>query len=408
MLTLKGIRVLEWSEGIAGPLACQMLGDLGADVIKVERPAGDWGRGMGPGQKEGSMHFISLNRNKRNICLDVKKPGGLEVARSLVKSADVLICNYRPGAMERLGLGFDQVHACNPRMIYGRVSAYGYEGPLSELPGSDTVMQAISGIMNQVGDSEGVPYRVGVQVIDHTAARDLVIGVMAGLLSRMRGEELQHPIDVNLIATGAALQAQQWQEFFTTRAAPKRMGNRNAVLAPAGLYETKDGKYITIAVLREEHWVKFCRVLGQEHLLEDPAFASNALRLTNRERLEAVLVPLFQSRTQEEWVPFLTEQDILVAAVNDLEQIYRNKDLMNCIPVTRLPEGALTSGGDSSQNISIGLPVMYNGNLTPQARYGPPVIGEHTYEILQELHFDDQKIQQLVSAGTVFQRRVAI
>ena len=220
MLTLKGIRVLEFSEGIAGPLACQMLGDLGADVIKIERPQGDWGRGMGPGLKEGSMHFVSLNRNKRNICLDVKQPGGIDVARSLIDSADVLITNYRPGAMDRLGLGFEQVKAYNPNIIYGRVSGYGYEGPLSKLPGSDTVIQAVSGIMNQVGERDGVPYRVGIQVVDHTAARDLVMGVMAGLISRLRGEVLHHPIDVSLIATCAALQAQQWQNSSPRRSLP--------------------------------------------------------------------------------------------------------------------------------------------------------------------------------------------
>src|SRR5699024_9234103 len=177
------------------------------------------------------------------------------------KNADVLISSYRPGVMESLGMTYEKMKKINPDLIYARVSGYGYTGPLAKLPGSDTILQSVSGIMNLVGEPDGPPYRVGVQVVDHAAARDLVIGVTTGLFAQLRGEKLTEPIDVSLFATCAALQAQQWQELFVTEKPPMRQGNENTVLAPAGLYETKDGEYMSIAILREEHWHKLCSAL---------------------------------------------------------------------------------------------------------------------------------------------------
>lgn len=392
MSMLKDIRVLDWSEGIAGPLACQMLGDLGADVIKVERPAGDWGRGMGPGNKEGSTHFNALNRNKRNICLDVKKEEGLKIAKSLIKSADVLITNYRPGVMEKLGLSYENISQLNPNIIYGRVSGYGYDGPLAVRAGSDTILQAVSGIMHQVGESDGVPYRVGVQIVDHTAARDLVIGVMTGLVSSLRGKRLESPIDISLFATSAALQAQQWQEYFITNKIPRRSGNRNTVLAPAGLYETSDEKHITLAILREEHWDKFCTALGRPDLLKVEEFKTNVLRLENREQLENILVPLLKSKSQEYWIEYLNEYDVLVAPVNDIGSIHADKELMSGIPLIDIPHNHFSSIYGEASKISIGLPIKFGVNTNTQARYGPPAKGEHTVEVLSELNFSAHDI----------------
>lgn len=395
MQILRNIRVLDWSEGIAGPLACQMLGDMGADVIKIERPQGDWGRGMGPGDKEGSTHFHALNRNKRNICIDVKETDGLNIINSLIESADVLITNYRPGIMEKLGFSFKEMRSINPNIIYGRVSGYGYKGELAKLPGSDTILQAVSGIMNQVGDPSGAPYRVGVQIVDHTAARDLVIGIMAGLISKMKGEGLENPIDISLFATSAALQAQQWQEYLITQKTPKRDGNRNSVLAPAGLYETKDNKYLTIAILREEHWDKFCRSLELDFLLKNPDFKTNVLRLQNRDELEKHLIPLFKSYTQEYWIKFLKEKDILVAPVNNLNEIHEDPLLMSSIPFIKLPQNYLSTKYEIGGDIAVGMAINFNESGGGQARFGPAAKGEHTKDILSELGYEDLEITRL-------------
>ena len=197
---LEGLRVLDWTEGVAGPYACQMLADLGADVVKVERPEGDWGRTMGGGPASGGAHFRALNRNKRAVCLDLHRPEGVALAWRLLERADVMVSSYRPGVAERLGLGYDAIAARTPNVICARVSAYGPDGPLARLPGSDTVLQAVSGLMAQVGEPDEDPHRIGVPVIDFVAARDLVVGVMAALLARAAGNPVPGPIDVTLFA----------------------------------------------------------------------------------------------------------------------------------------------------------------------------------------------------------------
>lgn len=231
---LEGIKVIDWTEGVAGPYACQLLGDLGAEVIKVERPAGDWAREMGASR---GAHFKALNRNKRDICLDIKNPKSRDVVWALIEQADIIVTSYRPGVMERIGFGFNEVHKRKPTLIYGRISAYGYNGELAKLPGSDTVLQAVSGFMSQIGDAHSVPYRVGIPIIDLVAARDLMIGIMSCFILQIRGQTIEQPVDVSLFASFAALQATTWQQFFNTGERPTRTGNKNALLAPAGVYE---------------------------------------------------------------------------------------------------------------------------------------------------------------------------
>src|SRR5262245_9418039 len=175
---LAGVRVVDWTEGVAGPYACQLLGDLGADVVKVERPAGDWGRTMGSDATGGGAHFRALNRNKRGICLDLREPEGKAVAWRLIERADVMVSSYRPGAAEKLGVGYETVAARCPALVYARLSAYGSDGPLARLPGSDTIVQAVSGLMAQIGEPDADPHRVGVPVVDFLAARDLAIGIV--------------------------------------------------------------------------------------------------------------------------------------------------------------------------------------------------------------------------------------
>ncbi|MFM1653011.1 CaiB/BaiF CoA transferase family protein [Brevibacillus sp. B_LB10_24] len=393
---LIGLRVLDWTEGVAGPYACQILGDLGADVIKVERPAGDWGRALGTQINEMGTQYIALNRNKRNICLDVRKLDGLQIAKPLIKSADIMITSFRPGAMERLGLGYEQVREYHPQIIYGRVSGYGYEGALAQLPGVDTVVQAVSGFMSQIGESERVPFRVGFPILDHGAARDLLVGIMAALVAKMKGEEILQPIDVDLMSTSAALQAQQWQEFLMTGKEPMRSGNRNPSLAPAGVYETNDGKHLSLAVLREEHWQKFCSALGLEGLVSDPEFCTNALRVSNREKLESIIEPLIKSRTAGEWLRLFRQHDLLVAPVNTVGQVYEHKELFDTVPKVSVPVG--DSGG---QTISIGVPVKFGKPVDTRARYGAAAKGEHTRQILRELGMDEAAIEKSIASGAV-------
>lgn len=386
---LAGVKVIDWTEGVAGPYACQILGDLGAEIIKVERPDGDWGRTMGSGEAQ----FVALNRNKRSICLNIKQPESREIAWALLKHSDILVTSYRPGVMERLGLGFEQVHRVHPRLIYGRISAFGYYGKLAHRAGSDTVLQALSGFMSQIGDADSEPYRVGIPIIDLVAARDLVIGILAVHLARLRGEAPQHPVDVSLFASFAALQAQSWQQFWATGESPRRTGNRNPLLAPAGVYQAADDKYFSVVVLREEQWRRFCTALGLKELLDDPQFRTNELRIANRPKLENFLQPLFRTRTRDEWIDLFQQHDLLIAPVLDFADIAADGDLMEAIPMVPLPP----NGG-----VAVGLPISF-GEGQAAARYRPPAKGEHTREIMSELGFDDVKIDHYLAQGILLQ-----
>lgn len=402
---LKGIKVIEFGEGIAAPLATQFLGDLGAEVIKVERPSGDWGRTMGPGLKDGSYHFISLNRNKRNICIDVKKEEGLKIAYDLIKDADVLITNYRPGALDKIGLGYKDVVKVNSNIIYGRVSGYGYHGELAQRPGSDTVLQAISGIMSHIGEEGEEYYRTGFQVIDHTAARDLLIGVLSALVNRLLGRKPTGPIDISLFATGVGIQAQQWQEYLISGIPPKRVGNKNAVLSPAGVYEVQNGQQITIAVLRDEHFIKFCHALNLSYLLEDERFKTNELRLINRTALDKYLVPLFLTKSKEEWLDFLQKNDILVAPVNTIIDIDKNEQLRAGIDFLKIQKSPLLEKYHLNEIDVVGLPIKFQNKKT-KVKYGPAIKGEHSEEILKALGYTEERIRNLSESEVINQLQI--
>lgn len=394
---LKGITVIDWTEGVAGPLASQMLGDLGAEIIKVESPIGDWGRVFNADTSGYNPSFYALNRNKRNICIDSKQAQSQKITKKMIEYADVMITNYRPGVMERLGLEFNEMRKCNPDLIYGRISAYGYHGKYSKLPGSDTVLQAVSGFMNQIGDKDTTPYRVGIPIIDITAAKDMVIGILSGVLMRTQGITLEDPIDVNLFASAAALQIQSWQQFFETNDNPPRSGNENPSLAPGGIYQTADNKAISVVVLHDRHWHSFCNALSLEQIINNDKFITNAARINNREKLDHILIPLFKDKTQKEWLAFFQKTDLLIAPVNELSDISEDIDLLDIIPKTYVQQ-------DDNETIkpTIGLPISVGQNNNPDYKQAASSKGEHTKEILSKIGFDNKEIDSFILSETVY------
>lgn len=390
---LNGVKVIDWTEGVAGPYASQILGDLGADVIKVERPQGDWGRNLGT---KGNAQFIALNRNKRALCLDIKQKEGLDIAWSLIEQADMMVTSYRPHVMERLGLGYQQVKKRNPNIIYGRISGYGYKGSLAKEPASDTVLQAVSGFMSQIGDPDREPYRVGIPIVDLVAARDLLVGLLGAFVLRQRGEKITHPIDVSLFASFAALQAQPWQEFIVSGESPQRTGNRNPSLAPATLFKAADDKYFSLVVLREEHWRKLCQALDKTELLDDPKYKNNYERIKHREELESMLSSLFSTKPREYWLNLLRRFDVLCAPVLNFKEIATNSQLREAIPYIKIPVGKEVL----EETISIAyFPFSEN---TGRARYAPPAKGEHSEEILKEIGFSDEEINYFFEKKVVY------
>ena len=390
---LKGLKVIDWTEGVAGPYASQLLADLGAEVIKVERPAGDWGRTLGDQKKS---HFRALNRNKRGICIDVKRNGSKEIINRLLQESDILITSYRPGVMERFGYGFEAVKEINERIIYGRISAFGYSGDLAHLPGSDTILQALSGFMSQIGDPESVPYRVAIPIVDLVAARDLVIGILSAVLCRDRGQQVDIPIDINLFASFAALQTQTWQQVMETGENPGRSGNRNPMLAPAGIFEASDGKYFSLVALRDEHWVKLCEALDNQELAQNKNYSTNSNRLLFRDELEDQLLSIFNTNTRDYWLEELKKQDILVAPILDFSDVLNDPLLKNALPVVEVPRSGLFEAYTSI------APTVGIGNTDHlQIKYGTPDKGEHTKDILAGLKFSEVEIASLLENKVV-------
>lgn len=389
----KNIKVLDLTEGVAGPYAAMILADLGADVVKIERPDGDWGRILGKVKNDFSSQYIALNRNKKNICLNIKTNEGQDVLKKMAKQSDIIITSFRPGVMEKNNLGYEDIKKVNSNIIYGRITGYGYLGKHRHYTGVDTVIQANSGIMNHIGPSDGKPYRTGFPIVDHVAARDLVQGIQALYIQRLKGKTIDGPIDVSLYSTAAALQTQQWQGYFLDKDIPKRTGNLNPVIAPSGVYETKDNLHISIAIVRNQQWKRLCKALKLKNIEDSSDFETNEMRLNNRDSLEKILVERFKTKSRIEWIEILQNYDITYSPVLDMEQIF-NSDYFESIPT-------LNYWLDGREIKTIGMPFIYKGEPTSQNTIPPAHIGEQTVEILKEINFADEEIKELSDKGII-------
>jgi crotonobetainyl-CoA:carnitine CoA-transferase CaiB-like acyl-CoA transferase len=395
LIALDGVRVLDMSEGVAGPYAASMLGDLGADVIKVERPGGDWARTSGrPMGEEFSSCFVAMNRNKRAIGLNLQEPSAADVVNRLITQSDVLISNFRPGVMERLGLGYERCTELNPRIVYCAVSAFGETGPNRTLRGSDTVMQAVSGLMEITGEPDGPPTRVSFPLIDAASALFAVQGVLAALLAGDRRSGAVR-IDVSLLNASLALQTLPLTDYLIDQKLPERQGNQNPALSPAGSFQTSGGKYVTVAVLREQHWDAFCRCIGRTELSSDPAYASNALRIANRAALNAVLEPIFLADSQLSWVARLQAADIPCAAVRNYDDVLNDSEMSGLLPIATVD---LPGYGGTQTTTS---PIQIDGQF-PAAFQPPTQAGQDTIAILRELQYSSEEVDGLVNAGAAF------
>lgn len=391
---LSGIIVIDMTEGVAGPYASTILGDMGANVIKVERKEGDWSRTAGTGGHGtvGSTNFISINRNKRDLGLDIRTRDGLHIVERLVSGAHVLISNYRAGVMGKLGLDYARCRQLNPGIVYCTISGFGEEGPYAQLPASDTIMQAMSGLMNMVGEADGPPLRVGFPLIDMTAANQAVQAVLLALYGRLAGRGGAQ-IDISLMAAAAALMSSAFTNHLIDGSLPQRQGNQNTLLAPAGAYQVAGGRFITIAVLRDSHWQKFCAAMELAGLDQDERFASNARRVANRAELDRIIVPILQSQSSEYWVQRLRAADILCGPINTFADIMDDAALAARLPLIdpKLPGVPRL----------VGSPIRYNGTYFAAER-PPPAKGQHTTEILGEFGFSAGEIEGFLRSGAAF------
>ena len=393
MQSLQNIRVLDLSRVLAGPYCTMVLGDLGAEVVKVEPPEGDETRGWGPPFAGGeSAYYLCVNRNKRGVVVNLKTEEGRNVLRELALKSDVLVENFRPGTLKKFGLDFETLQALNPRLIYCSISGFGQTGPLKDMPGYDFMIQAMGGIMSITGEPEGEPMKVGVAVADLFAGQNAVIAILAALQARTITGAGQY-IDIALFDSQLGWLANVASNFLISGTNPKRYGNAHANIVPYQSFQARDGWLVT-AVGNDKQFEAFCIVVGKPALSSDPAFQTNRGRVENREKLIDILRPIFMERTVDEWLALIGDQ-FPCGPINTLEQVFAMphvKEREMLVQMEHPTIGSLPLVG-SPLNMG-GTPVSY--------RLPPPLMGEHTMAVLRDLlGYSEEQIQELAKSGCV-------
>jgi crotonobetainyl-CoA:carnitine CoA-transferase CaiB-like acyl-CoA transferase len=354
-----------------------MLGDLGAEVIKIERPeAGDDTRGFAPpfvpNTKE-SAYFVGVNRNKKSVTLDIAKPEGQAIIHKLLEHCDILVENFKVGALAKYGLGYEQLAKTHPRLIYCSITGFGQTGPYAPRPGYDALIQAMGGVMSLTGEPNGSPQKVGVPVADLFAGLYGCIGILAAVNHRNSTGQGQQ-IDIGMLDTHVAWLANQGMNYLATGENPVRLGNQHPNIAPYQEFPTKDG-YLILAVGNDPTFERFCKAFGQEALLADPRFATNPIRVQNRQLVTDTLTPVMKSKTTAEWIDALEALKIGCGPINTLEQVFADPHVQAREMVVEMAHGS----GETVKVIA--NPVKLSAT-PPSYRSAPPVLGEHTEDVL--------------------------
>ncbi len=377
MRPLEHITVLDLTRVLSGPYCTMLLADMGARVIKIEQPGkGDDTRGWGPPFLDGeSAYFLSINRNKESITLDFKRPEGRAVLERLAAKSDVLVENFRPGTLARVGFDYASLHEKYPRLVYCSISGFGQTGPRRDEPGYDAVIQAEGGLMSITGDADGPPYRLGVAIADIVSGMFAAYGISMALLARERTGRGQH-VDLGMLDAVAALLTYQAGNYFATGKAPGRLGNRHPSIVPYETFAAADGDFV-IAVGNDELWKKFCAAIGLEAMDGIERFATNRDRVTHYDALRPLIAGKLRTRTRREWIEILGRAGVPCGSVRDLNEVFADPQLRArgmLASIMHETIGPLTLTG---------VPVKLSD--TPgDVRKAPPRLGEHTAAILRD------------------------
>ncbi|HKF63774.1 MAG TPA: CaiB/BaiF CoA-transferase family protein [Dongiaceae bacterium] len=401
---LDGIRVFDLARILAGPTCTQLLGDLGADVIKIERPgAGDDTRKWGPpyvtdkaGKDTGeSAYYLSSNRNKRSLAIDIAKPAGQALAKRLIAKCDIMVENFKVGDMARYGLSYADLKAANPRLIYCSITGFGQTGPYAPRAGYDMLAQGLGGIMSVTGEPDRPPMKVGVGIADIMCGMYAASAILAALHHRDRTGEGQY-IDLSLLDTQVAWLANVGLNYLTSGEVPQRLGNEHPNIVPYNVMAAADG-HVILAVGNDSQFAKFCEFAGAPDLAGDPRFATNEKRVANRRALYALLEPVLKLKPQHDWVAGLAKLGVPCSPVNTVEQVFDDPQIKAREMRLSMPH-ALAGKGTVDL---IANPIRFSA--TPVAyRQAPPFLGQHSEEVLRELlGLDEAGIAQLRRDGAI-------
>jgi crotonobetainyl-CoA:carnitine CoA-transferase CaiB-like acyl-CoA transferase len=374
---LDGLTVLDFTRVLSGPYCTMLLADMGARVIKLEHPGrGDDTRAWGPPFINGeSAYFLSINRNKESLTLDLKSPSAHPVLESLLAQADVIVENFRPGTMERLGVSYEALATRYPRLIYCSISGFGQTGPRRSEPGYDAVIQGEAGLMSITGDAAGPPYRLGVAIADIVSGMFAAQGVTLALLARVRTGRGQR-VDIGMLDATAALLTYQAGIYFATGTTPGRMGNRHPTIVPYETFHASDGDFV-VAVGNDDQFRRFCTIIGDETLAEDPRFVTNRARVVHYDELRPLLADRLRARTRQDWVRDLKAGGVPCGSVREVSEVLADPhlDARGMIEtIDHVSAGAIRL---------LGVPIKLS-NTPGGVRLPPPALGQHTDQILHD------------------------
>jgi len=391
---LAGIRVVDTTSAMAGPFATMLLADLGAEVVKVEPPEGDQSRDWGPpfyGEKYSS-YFASINRGKKSVVVNLKSEEGRRVLYRLVERADVFLESFRPGTAAKLGVDYATLRGVNPRLIYCSISGFGQYGRYRDRPGYDLIALAMSGLMDLTGEPEGPPVKFAVPIADIVTGMFCAVAVLAALRSRDRGGGGAY-IDMALLDSALAISTHQSAAYLASGRVPRRLGSAHPSIAPYQAFRAGDGRYFIVAVGTEKLWRDFCRAIGREDLADDPRFSTNDRRAVNREALAAELERTFSQRPAQHWVDVLLGAGIPAAPIYNMAEALGDGNTRE--------RGMLLELSTALGPVRVvGSPIKVDGEPV-DALDPPPLLGQHTVEVLKELGYSDEEMEKLIGEGAV-------